>query len=49
MKAELIFPTIQMLWCFAAAITYGARGNIKWALYWALAGTITAVVTYMKG
>jgi hypothetical protein len=43
-----IFPFLQLMLCLASSIIYIVNKDIKNALYWFLAGSITYVVTWMK-
>jgi hypothetical protein len=49
MKSEYIFPTALIALDVLAAIPYAAKGNIRMAIYWLAAATLTACVTYTRG
>ena len=49
MKSEYIFPTVLIALDIFAAIPYAAKGNIRMAIYWLAAATLTACVTYTGG
>jgi hypothetical protein len=49
MKIEYIFPTVLIALDIFAAIPYAAKGNIRMAIYWLAAATLTACVTYTGG
>lgn len=41
-----MFPTCLILLNIAAAIVYFAQGDVKKAIYWLAAATLTYTVTY---
>jgi len=43
---EKIFPTILIVLDVCAAVVYFSCGDIRHAVYWLAAATITASVTY---
>lgn len=49
MKAEYIFPTVLIALDVAAAVPYAVRCNLRMAIYWLAAATLTACVTYTGG
>ena len=46
MRATLIFPTVLIALDVGAAIVYALVGDLKRAVYWFAAATLTATVTY---
>lgn len=42
----MIFPTVLIALDVGAAIVYAVGGDLKRALYWFAAATLTATVTY---
>lgn len=46
MRAEYIFPTVLIVLDVCAAVPYAVRGNLRMAIYWLAAATLTACVTY---
>ena len=46
MKATMIFPTVLIALDIGAAIVYAVGGDLKLAVYWFAAATLTATVTY---
>lgn len=46
MKATVIFPTVLIALDVGAAIVYAVGGDLKRAVYWFAAATLTATVTY---
>lgn len=46
MKATLIFPTVLIVLDVGAAIVCAVGGDLKRAIYWFAAATLTATVTY---
>ena len=46
MKATQILPTILMAIDLGAGIIYVCHGDIKRAIYWVAAATLTATVTF---
>ena len=46
MKATMIFPTVLIALDIGAAIVYAVGGDLKRAVYWFAAATLTAKVTY---
>ena len=46
MKATMIFPTVLIALDIGAAIVYAVGGDLKRAVYWFAAATLTATVTY---
>jgi len=41
-----LFPTFLIIIDLCAAIVYAVNGDVKRAIYWVAAGTLTACVTY---
>ena len=46
MKATVIFPTVLIALDIGAAIVCAVDGDLKRAVYWFAAATLTATVTY---
>ena len=46
MRAEYIFPTVLIALDVCAAVPYAVRGNLRMMVYWLVAATLTACVTY---
>ena len=49
MRPEYIFPTALIALDVAASIPYAFQGNLRMAVYWLSAATLTACVTYTGG
>lgn len=49
MRTEYIFPTVLIALDVCASVPYAARGNLRMAIYWLAAATLTACVTYTGG
>lgn len=45
-KSTMIFPTVLIALDAGAAIVYAVGGDLKRAVYWFAAATLTATVTY---
>ena len=46
MRTTMIFPTVLIALDVGAATVYAACGDLKRAVYWCAAATLTACVTY---
>lgn len=41
-----LFPILQMFLCLGASVVYLCQGDLRRAVYWFAAATITASVTF---
>ena len=49
MRMEYVFPTVLIALDVCASVPYAVRGNLRMAIYWLAAATLTACVTYTGG